>query len=119
MRRLLPLAVMALAACDPPMTELTPPRFYTFDREGVSYDMRAQFDPFVWGWSVRVWSIEVPMDARDVAVAMQLVEQDLGPRLCGGEPMRINPGADWDGLTGDHIQFLPTFPGYQFRARCA
>ncbi len=119
MRRLLPLAVMALAACDPPMTELTPPRFYTFEREGISYDMRAQFDPFVRGWFVRVWSIEVPMDARDEAIAKQLVEAQLGPRLCGGEPLRIEPGRVWNGQAGDGIEVLPDFPGYQFVARCA
>lgn len=119
MRSLLPFAVIALAACDPPATELTPPRFYTFEREGISYDLRAQFDPFVWGWFVRVWSLEVPMDARDLAVALQIVEQDLGSRLCGGEPMTIRPGDVWNGQAGERIQYLPAFAGYQFLARCA
>ena len=119
MRRLLPLAVLALAACDPPMSELTPPRFYSFEREGIYYDLRAQFDPLVLGWFVRVWSIEVPLDARDQAIAMQIVEQDLGPRLCGGEPMRIRQGNVWNPRAGDRIEYLPTFSGYQFVARCA
>lgn len=119
MRRLLPLAVIALAACDPPMSEITPPRFYSFEREGISYDLRAQFDPLVWGWFVRVWSIEVPVDARDEARAIQIVEQDLGPRLCGGEQMLIKPGRVWNGLAGDHIDYLQDFAGYQFVARCA
>ena len=119
MRRLMPLAVLALAACDPPMTELTPPRFYSFEREGIIYDMRAQFDPYEWGWFVRVWSLEVDLDNRDLAGAMQVVEQDLGPRLCGGDQMVVEPGEVWNDLAGDQIQQLPEFGGWQFVARCA
>ena len=118
MRRLMPLAVLALAACDPPLTEITPPRFYSFEREGIAYDMRAQFDPFEWGWFVRVWSLEVPLDLRDQGRVIQVVEQDLGPRLCGGEQMVVEPGEVWNPLAGDQIERLPDFGGWQFVARC-
>ncbi len=119
MRRLMPLALVALAACDPPMTEITPPRFYSFESGGIDYDVRAQFDPLEWGWFVRVWSLEVPLDFRDEARAIQVVEQDLGPRLCGGEPMLVEPGEVWNPLAGDQVEFLPDFAGWQFVARCA
>ena len=119
MRRLMPLAVLALAACDPPLTEITPPRFYSFEREGIAYDMRAQYDPFEMGWFVRVWSLEVALDTRDLARTMQIVEQDLGPRLCGGEQMLVEPGEVWNPLAGDQIQQLPAYAGWQFVARCA
>ena len=119
MRRLMPIALLALAACDPPMTEITPPRFYSFESEGVDYDLRAQFDPLEWGWFVRVWSLELPLDLRDQARAMQVVEQELGPRLCGGEQMVIDPGDVWNPLAGDEIEFLPAYGGWQFVARCA
>jgi hypothetical protein len=119
MRRLMPLAVVALAACDPPMEEITPARYYSFEREGINYDLRAQFDPLEWGWFVRVWSLEVVLDGRDLARATQIVEQDLGPRLCGGEQMLVEPGEVWNDLAGDEIEQLPAFGGWQFVARCA
>ncbi len=119
MRCLMPLAVLALAACDPPGQELFPPRFYSFEREGIAYDMRAQYDPFEVGWFVRVWSLEVDLDARDQASTIQIVEQDLGPRLCGGEQLLVEPGGVWNPLAGDQIEQLPDFAGWQFVARCA
>ena len=118
MRRLLPLAVLALAACDPPASELTPPSYYSFEHEGISYDMRAQFDPLVWGWFVRVWSIEVQPDLRDEAAAIQLVEKDLGPQLCAGHEMEVKPGRVWNPMAGNGIEYMPNFAGFQFVARC-
>jgi hypothetical protein len=118
MRRIMPLALVALAACDPPMTELFPPRFYGFEREGISYDLRAQYDPFESGWFVRVWSLETDLDARDLARTVQIVEQDLGPRLCEGDQMLVEPGEVWNPLAGDEIEPLPAFGGWQFVARC-
>ena len=119
MRRLMPLAFVALAACDMPLTEITPPRFYSFEREGINYDLRAQFDPYEWGWFVRIWSLEMDLDLRDQARAIQIVEQDLGPRLCGGEQMLVKPGRVWNPLAGSQIEQLPAFGGWQFVARCA
>jgi hypothetical protein len=119
MRSLVPLALLTLAACDPPMEEITPARYYYFERENVAYDVRAQYDPLVAGWFVRVWSLEYDLDFRDKGRAIQIVEQDLGPRLCGGGQMEVRPGDIWNGLAGDRIQYMPDLAAWQFVASCA
>ncbi len=119
MRVLLPLAVLALAACDPPMGELFPPRFYTFDRDGIAYDVRAQYDPFAMSWFTRVTSIERPLEADDEGLATALVEQDLGREVCGGNMLAVRPGEVWNPMAGDRVAFLEDLGSFQLVGRCS
>lgn len=119
MRALLPLAVLAMAACDPPLEELYPPRFYAFDRDGITYDVRAQYDPFARKWFTRVMSIERPLDADDGAFATALVEQDLGPQLCGGDYLAVQPGEVWNPLAGDRVEFLEDLGAWHLVGACS
>ena len=118
MRALLPLAVLALAACDPPLEELYPPRFYGFDRAGITYDVRAQYDPFARKWFTRVMSIERPLELDDAALASALVERDLGRELCEGNLLDVEPGEVWNPLAGDRVEFLEDLGAWHLVGSC-
>lgn len=120
MRRLLPFAlVLLLPACDPPMEEILPASYHTVDRGAVRYEVRAQFDPFERGWFVRVFSIQDPLGLDDVDLATSIVEEDLGPRVCDGGQLHVDPGEVWNPLAGDEMTYLVGLDTWQFVARCA
>ena len=118
MRALLPLGVLVLAACDPPLDELYPARFYAFETDGITYQVRAQYDPFERGWFTRVTSIERPLHADDLAFATGLVENDLGPLVCDGNVLDVEPGDIWNPLAGDQIEFIEGPGSFQLVGRC-
>ena len=115
----LPLAVLALAACEPPLEELFPPRFYTFEHEGIAYGVRAQYDPFERGWFTRVTSIELPLDADDLEFAVAMVENQVGPLVCGGMRLDVEPGDIWNDWAGNQVEFLEDVGAWQLVGRCS
>ncbi|HET7410961.1 MAG TPA: hypothetical protein VFJ13_12255 [Paracoccaceae bacterium] len=118
MRAFLAVCLLTLAACDPPLEEVFPARFYSFDRGGIVYETRAQFDPFEHGWFVRVTSIQDPLEADDLDFALALTETDLGPLICGGNALDVEPGEVWNPLAGDQVEFLDDLDSFQFVGRC-
>lgn len=118
MRAVLPLAVLGLAACDGPLEELFPPRFYSFDRAGITYEARAQFDPFEMGWFVRILSIEAPLEAEDVEIATRIAEADLGPLLCDGNALDVEPGGVWNPLAGSQVAYMEDLDAWHLVGRC-
>jgi hypothetical protein len=118
MRALMPLAVLALAACDPPLEEVFPARFYSFEQDGIVYEARAQFDPFEHGWFLRVTSIEVPMEADDLDLAVSLAENAVGPLVCDGDALDVEPGGVWNPLAGGQVEFLEYLDTFQLVGRC-
>lgn len=116
---LLSLALLLLAACDPPKQEFSPARYYTVRHDNVPYGMRAEFDPLAAGWFIRVAALSGIFDLVDPQEAIAFVEDEMSPRLCGGGRLSIEPGEIWNPLAGDRITPMPTLPGWQFLARCA
>ena len=118
MRPFMPLAVLALAACDPPLEDMFPARFYSFEREGTVYEARAQFDPFEHGWFLRITSIERPLEVGDLELALALAKNGVGPLVCDGNALEVEPGGVWNPLAGDQIEFLDDLGTYQLVGRC-
>lgn len=119
MRALLPLAVLALAACDPPLEELHSPRYYTLERGGVPYEARAQFDPFERGWFIRVTSLVSPLEIENQAVVFAAVQEGLAPQLCESGALAIKQGDVWNPLAVKEVLFLPDLGAFQLVGRCS
>lgn len=118
MRAFLPLCLLMLAACDPPLEEVFPARFYSFDHNGLTYEARAQFDPFKHGWSVRMTSIQHPLEPRDMEFAVALAENELGPQLCGGNALEVETGEAWGAMAGRQILYLDGPETFMFVGSC-
>ena len=119
MRVLLPLAVMALAACDPPLEELYPSRFYTFSHATVPYEMRAQWDPFERGWFIRVTSLTYPLTLQTEPAVLSAIQQGLAPELCEGRALAIKQGDVWNPFAVKEVLLLPNLGAFQFVGRCS
>lgn len=119
MRALLPLAVLALAACSPPMQELYPARFYSFARDGVPYELRAQYDPFERGWFVRVNSLTGPLPLASQGVVMAMMQENLAPAICDSGALAIKQGHVWNQFAAEEVLFLPELGAWQVVGRCA
>lgn len=119
MRAFLPLAVLVLAGCEPPLQELFPPRFYSFEEDGITYNLRAQYDPFVRGWFTRVTSVERPLNADDLVFALGMVENRLGPLVCEQMRLDVDQGDIWNDWAGNRIEFLEDLGTYQMVGRCS
>ena len=118
MRVFMALCLLTLAACDPPLEEVFPARFYSFDRDGIIYETRAQFDPFEHGWFVRVTSIQSPLGPNDLDFALSIAENDLGPHICDGNALGVEPGNVWNPAAGDQIEYLAGLGTYSLVGRC-
>lgn len=118
-RRLLPLAVLALAACDPPLEELYPPRFYTLSHATVPYEVRAQYDPFERGWFIRVTSLMYPLEFHTAPFVLSVLQEGLAPEICGEQALAIKQGDVWNPFAVKEALFLPDLGAFQFVGRCS
>ena len=119
MRALMPLAVLALAACDPPFEERFPSRFYTISHHTVPYEMRAQYDPFERGWFIRVTSLTHPLELSSEPSVLAAIQQQLAPSLCESGALAIRQGEVWNPFTVKEVLFLPELGAFQFVGRCS
>lgn len=119
MRALLPLAVLALAACDPPMQELYPPRYYTLSHATVPYEVRAQWDPFERGWFIRATSLRGPLDFASAPYVLSVIQRDLAPAICEEQALAIRHGEVWNPFNVKEALFLPSLGAFQFVGRCS
>lgn len=115
---LLGLALSLLAACDPPLDPIFHAKFHSFERDGVVYETRSQFDPFERGWFIRVVSIQRPLTIADRDFTLQLVSNELGPLLCSGNAIAVLSGTSWNKLAGYRTSFLKGPGVFQLVGRC-
>lgn len=116
------LAVLGLAACEPPLIdEATPSQRITVVRDGIAYDAVVQFDVFQQAYVSRIY----PRMLRDAALtreeAISVVETGIGPQVCeGGGPIAFEEDAAISlfGYT-ETVEDLSSVGGWQIVARCA
>lgn len=112
------LALTLLAACDPPLDPIFHAKFHGFERDGVVYETRSQFDPFQAGWVIRALSIQQPLTIADRDFTLQLVSDQLGPLLCSGNALDVLSGKSWNSLVGYQTSFLEGPGVFQLIGRC-
>lgn len=112
------LALMLLAACDPPLDPIFHAKFHSFERDGVVYETRSQFDPFERGWFIRALSIQQPLTVADRDFTLQLVSDQLGPLLCSGNAMKVLSGTSWNKFAGYRTSYLEDPGVFQLVGRC-
>ena len=117
MIRLIPLVLLALAACDSPFEEAWPRHTMTIDRGEEAYQVRAQFDPFERAWFARIWLVDRPIARDEGPEVVALFEQEVGPRLCDGAPIALKQGMVW---TGDspRVNYLADLGHWQLVGSC-
>lgn len=103
---LLGFALTALAACDPPLDPIFDAKFHSFERDGIIYETRSQFDPFERGWFIRALSLQRPLTLADRDFTLQLVSDQLGPLLCSGNALDVLDGTSWNRFAGYRTSFL-------------
>lgn len=94
------LPIFALAACDPPLEEAWAPETYAFEKEGRALEVRAQYDPVEMGWFTRISEPDGRLELSDRPMVIDLVENQVGPELCDGNPLSFEPGEIWNARTG-------------------
>ena len=120
MTRYLPLIALFLAACSSPFEEFLPAETHTFKSGTRTYVVRAQYDPFERGWFARV---SLPNGMRlepdDRAAVLNVVQDQLGPKVCDGEKLEVVPEVIWTRHGGKTIHYLPQIGMWQLVGTCA
>ena len=117
--RILPLMAIVLAGCSSPIEELYPTEKHVFKTGAETFHVKAQYDPFERGWFARV---SVPNGGRlepdDRFKVFDLVQKQLGPKVCDGLMLEVKPEQIWTGHGGKSIRYLPVNGEWQFLGRC-
>ncbi len=120
MIRILPLIALILAGCSSPFEELYPAEKHMFKAGQKTYQVSAQYDPFERGWFARV---SVPnggrLEPNDRAAVFNLVQMQLGPKVCEGATLEVKPEKIWTGHDGKSIRYMPVNGEWQLLGRCA
>lgn len=121
MRLLILLLALALSACDAPMEEITPRYDYRFVEEDRTYEVSAQYDPFVLGYSVRVSDPLVPLSEADRGTVQTMLFKNLSPRLCINKDVlyQVQEGSTLTGRGPAMARHLPDLGMWQFVLACA
>ncbi|MEM9147568.1 MAG: hypothetical protein AAGC57_15380 [Pseudomonadota bacterium] len=82
-------AFLVLGACNAPLTETSYPEQDVLSVEGEDYLVRSRFDPIQRAWYTDVLPVLGPQAAMEKEDAVRLVEEVWGPRVCEGEPLRV------------------------------
>ena len=118
--RALPLIAVMLAACSPLPDELWPAETHTFQEGERTILVRARWDPLERGWFTR---LRVPNGGRlepdDRAAVFDLVQNKLGPKICDGQPLEVEPEKIWSGHDATTIRYLPVNGEWQLVGTCA
>jgi hypothetical protein len=123
---LMVLPLLGLAACDPPFEQTWPPETFSFDRDGRVLEVRAQYDPVEGGWFTRVTNAAGRLERADQAMVMDLVQTQVGPELCDGQPLVAKAGEVWNARSGwsnnpakGRTHYMATNGEWQIVANCA
>ena len=118
------LAAGTLAACDPPLEELSDARAFVVEAEQGDVYVRSRYDALQGAW----YTTMVPVLGPEVAIgrveAIRLIEGEVGERICEDGTMRYAASGPW-GLTGDLIAPtsamipLESRGGWQIFGRCS
>jgi hypothetical protein len=119
MRRFVPFIVLALGACDAPFEELYPAETFTFGEGSETIDVRAQYDPLERAWFTRSSSRFGKLTVKQRFEIFDLVEQKVGPKLCEGKPLKVEPEKIWSGHGATTIRYLPEIGAWQLVGECA
>ena len=99
MKRFLPLIVLGLAACDPPLEQQYPPQAMEFKHNDHVLDVRLQKDPIA-GWTARIASRYHKLAEEDREAMIALVESQIGPKVCtDSRPIVVTDEETWHGQT--------------------
>jgi len=99
MRRLSVVAlpvIAALSACVGPAEGLWDPETHIVEADGRTLSIRAQFDPLQFAWFTRAHEPNGYLSYGDRALVIAAVEQQVGPKLCDGQPLTFEPGQVWN-----------------------
>ena len=114
------ISLVVLGACSPLPEEVWPAETHTFTTDKRTYQVRAEFDPFEMGWFARV---SVPNGGRlepdDRFDVFDVVQKQLGPKVCEGANLTVEPEPLWTGHGGKSIRYLPVVGEWQLMGRCA
>jgi len=109
-----------MGACSAPLEDPVSPERHSIVRDGVVYTAIARFDTLQQGYFTRIYPVMLQDRALDRTLAIDLVEQDLGPTLCEGQPLSHDETGALSlfGYT-NAIDPLPSLGGWQILASCA
>ena len=118
MSRLIPLVILLVAACDAPLEHIYPRENMNIYRDGIHYRVRAQFDPIQYEWFTRVWSPNKRLGEEDREIVFDLVEGEVGPKLCEGQRLKIEDGETWHKWTGPKIELAKDIGEWRLIGAC-
>lgn len=119
MKRFVPLIVLALGACDAPFEEQYPRQTFTFGEGIETIDVRVQYDPLERAWFTRSSSRFGKLTDKQRFEIFDLVEQKVGPKVCEGKPLKIEPEEIWSRYDATTIRYLPQLGVWQLVGECA
>ena len=113
-----PLCLMVLIGCADVREHVYPDQTLTFRRDENIYAVDLKFHPAGANWVARVWSIHRDLTAEDRDLVFDLVEHDVGPVLCDGDPLQVEPGARLNPLSGEGVMYFPTIGEWRLIGSC-
>ena len=121
MRRSLTTMMLAflLSACSDTKERIYPTKTFSFERDGVTYVVEADYDQVGFVWVTHTWSAGRALTAKDKALVMELVTQKVGPQICDGRQLAVTGGTALNPLAGDDVLFLERAGEWRLAGSCA
>lgn len=93
---LVSLPLLFLGACVGPVEHIWDPETFSVEREDRTFAVRAQYDPLELAWFTRVYEPDGYLSYDDRALAIEMVEAEVGPQVCDGNRLQFQPGQVWN-----------------------